>query len=720
MELYTAHIGSGGGGVLITYSYGYIREYVLVLVLLYMVIINLILCRSHTMFAVSNRKANRLLKTKRKRLKCDVKRVVSANRNSGAGDRGGGGRNVSNGFMTTTTVVHQNTNNNNNNKADVGGGADQLPPPPPPPPPLPLPTSLLPPLMSDANDDDNDDMKLIISPTASVKDNGLYENDTKLLKLIFPTCYQLETFMFLYDFFTLVGEDEKDNHQHNGDVAATNNTNSTTAAEAAAMASSSSSFGTQQSHFQYLLNNSTTKAQTSKLLNDEDIQSMIVNVSLDQDDFKRKLCSFPNLRIVHENISTCPLAMSECTVNYTVLVLEVKIYSLYRQFILSERNKSINSSTSASASGTTTSRSNHQYCARVIPDKDVFMEMKEMWKSYVFTEKYRPHGRRGSDTLTYSNVDTAVWSQYGDKNNTYLAFLQRNGLMSPSGEPVLPTLPSLSSSIFVNYCSFKIEEIQKGTCVNRLKKRIQLEVGPHTLIKYVSIFAEMYKAFITNVKDANKIISDYESVKHKSMKMMMMNTNDTTASTSTVPAASSILPPPSAPPVRRGRKRKNTEDIIGQYKSLTHKKTKYQSSAAAAAAAAATTPSSPQPIVAPDLTTLADVAVYSQTTQDVLNDTELQEILNNLFSPCSSTDTTNTSTTTGDIGISYQDKPPPVVILNPSSPTPTSPMKYAYVKDITRCMEDSSNFEESKTSTPDDDDDDDDDEDVNDDDDDNI
>ena len=537
--------------------------------------------------------------------------------------------------MTTTTAA---------------GGADELPPPPP------LPTI--------ANEADNDDdMKLIISPTASVKDNGLYENDTKLLKLIFPTCYQLETFMFLYDFFTLVGEDEKD-----------------TTTTAAAAATSSSSFGTQKSHFQYLLNNSITKAQTSKLLNDEDIQSMIVNVSLDKDDFKRKLCSFPNLRIVHENISTCPLAMSECTVNYTVLVLEVKIYSLYRQFILSERNKSINNNNIINSSSTTTNNNHHQYSARVIPDEDVFMEMKEMWKSYVFTEKYRPHGRRGSDTLTYSNIDTAIWSQYGDKNNTYLSFLQRNGLMSPCGGE--PTLPALSSSIFVNYCSFKIEEIQKGTCVNRLKKRIQLEVGPHTLIKYVSIFAEMFKAFITNVKDANKIIADYESVKHKS----------------TVPqppsaATSTLMPPPSSiPPVRRGRKRKNTEDIIGQYKSLTHKTTKYQSSAVAAAAA--TTPSSSSPpqtpqaiAAAPDLTTLADVAVYTQTTppsQDVLNETELQEILNNLFSPSSSADNND-------------DKPPPVVILNQSSsPPPASPVKYAYVKDITRCMEDSSTFEQEE------------------------
>ena len=616
------------------------------------------------MFAVSNRKANRLLKTKRKRLKYDVKRVVSSNRHNG-GDRGG--RNVSNGFMTTTTPG--------------GGGADELPPPPPPPPPP----------MSDvavANDADNDDMKLIISPTASVKDNGLYENDTKLLKLIFPTCYQLETFMFLYDFFTLVGDDEKD-------------TTATT--------SSSSSFGTQKSHFQYLLNNSITKAQTSKLLNDEDIQSMIVNVSLDKDDFKRKLCSFPNLRIVHENISTCPLAMSECTVNYTVLVLEVKIYSLYRQFILSERNKSINNTSINSSSSTTTNHNHHQYSARVIPDEDVFMEMKEMWKSYVFTEKYRPHGRRGSDTLTYSNIDTALWSQYGDKNNTYLSFLQRNGLMSPCGEA---TLPSLSSSIFVNYCSFKIEEIQKGTCVNRLKKRIQLEVGPHTLIKYVSIFAEMYKAFITNVKDANKIISDYESVKHKSTVPPAAGAAATSTSTLMPPPV--LIPPP--PPVRRGRKRKNTEDIIGQYKSLTHKTTKYQSSAVAAAATTTpTTPSSsspprqpPQAIAAPDLTTLADVAVYTQTpTQDVLNETELQEILNNLFSPSSSNADND------------DDKPPPVVILNQSSsPPPASPIKYAYVKDITRCMEDSSsnNFDEEEedqntplNTPPDDDDDDDDD-----------
>ena len=681
MELYPAHIGSGGGVlIIITYNYyGYIREYVLLSSsLFYMVIINLILCRLHTMFAVSNRKANRLLKTKRKRLKCDVKRLASssssANRHSAGGARGAPRNDVSNGFMTTT--------------APGGGGADELPPPPPP-----LPTI--------ANEADNDDMKLIISPTASVKDNGLYENDTKLLKLIFPTCYQLETFMFLYDFFTLVGEDEKDT--------------TTTAAVAA----TSSSFGTQKSHFQYLLNNSITKAQTSKLLNDEDIQSMIVNVSLDKDDFKRKLCSFPNLRIVHENISTCPLAMSECTVNYTVLVLEVKIYSLYRQFILSERNKSINNNSINSSSTTIGSNTHHhhQYSARVIPDEDVFMEMKEMWKSYVFTEKYRPHGRRGSDTLTYLNIDTAVWSQYGDKNNTYLSFLQRNGLMSPCGEA---TLPSLSSSIFVNYCSFKIEEIQKGTCVNRLKKRLQLEVGPHTLIKYVSIFAEMYKAFITNVKDANKIISDYESVKHKST---VPPPPAAAAATST----STLMPPPvSIPPVRRGRKRKNTEDIIGQYKSLTHKKTKYQSSAVAAAATTTPTPSSsspPQPqaiaaaaaaAAAPDLTTLADVAVYTQTpTQDVLNETELQEILNNLFSPSSSSSADN------------DDKPPPVVILNQSSsPPPASPIKYAYVKDITRCMEDSSTFEEENQKTPlntppdddddDDDDDDEDDEDVND------
>ena len=504
------------------------------------------------MFAVSNRKANRLLKTKRK-------------------------RGVTSGFMTTTTSItdeEPEVKKVKSSDAAKQEGEDQK-----------MNVNI------HINDDDDDDTKLFISSSSSVKDNGLYENDTKLLKFIFLTCYQLETFMFLYDFFTLVGENEKDNNTQQD-----NNANNTV-------------FGTQKSHFEYLANNGALrggfKPTTSEVLKQEEVQTIIVNVSLEEEEFKRKICSFPNLRIVHESISTCPLAMSECTVNYTVLVLEVKIYSLYRQFILNESNKS-------------STVKNNQHYARVIADEDVFMEMKETWKSYVFTEKFKPHGRRGSDTLNHANIDTALWSQYADKNNTYLTFLQKNGLMSPTGEPVT-NLPSLSSSIFVNYCSFKIEEIQKGTCVNRLKKRIQLEVGPHTLIKYVSIFAEMYKAFITDVKDANKIISDYEAVKQKSLKQQQHdikshnnNKDDTTTTTA---------------PVRRGRKRKNTEDIIGQYKTLENKKSKYESTITSQTT---TTQIIEEKPTAPDLHTLAAVASsdYEQQQQHhkqaLLNDKELQ------------------------------------------------------------------------------------------------
>ena len=265
------------------------------------------------MFAVSNRKANRLLKTKRK--------------------RGGG---VTSGFMTTTTSIINEEEEpkvkkvkSSSSDAAKQEGEDQK---------------------MNFNDNDDDDTKLFISSSSSVKDNGLYENDTKLLKFIFPTCYQLETFMFLYDFFTLVGENEKDNNNTQQD----NNNNKAV-------------FGTQKSHFEYLANNDALgggfKPTTSNVLKQEEVQTMIVNVSLEEEEFKRKIFSFPNLRIVHESISTCPLAMSECTVNYTVLVLEVKIYSLYRQFILNESNKS-------------STVKNNQHYARVIADEDVFMEMK--------------------------------------------------------------------------------------------------------------------------------------------------------------------------------------------------------------------------------------------------------------------------------------------------------------------------------------------------------
>ena len=62
-----------------------------------------------------------------------------------------------------------------------------------------------------------------------------------------------------------------------------------------------------------------------------------------------------------------------------------------------------------------------------------------------------------------------------------------------------------------------------------------------------------------------------------------------------------------------------------------------------------------------------------------------------MFSPSDDNTGHNDDVTTHHDG---QDKPPPVLILDPPLP-PSSPTKYAYVKDIKRCMEESNYMENS-------------------------
>ena len=181
----------------------------------------------------------------------------------------------------------------------------------------------------------------------------------------------------------------------------------------------------------------------------------------------------------------------------------------------------------------------------------------------MWTERYST-SEKGYDAFKRSrgslHPTLSDFNRHG--GDSYVTFLIDNGLMTDISNDDLPLssdhhvsikslLLPISSSLFVNYFGFKIEEIQKGTCVNRLKKRIQLEIGPHTLTNYVSVFSLLYDAFITNVKNANKIITDYESMKQSALKKQQqhvlpngLNVNNNT---------------------KRGRKRKSTEDIISQY-----------------------------------------------------------------------------------------------------------------------------------------------------------
>eukprot|EP00794_Sanderia_malayensis_P016522 gene16522-biopygen12199 len=96
------------------------------------------------------------------------------------------------------------------------------------------------------------------------KRTDAYEQDTKLLKLIFPTSYQEETFCFLYDFFMQLPIDLPASEE-------------------------------------------------------EEIQIKLLN-------------QFPLLRLEHESIATAQLTLSECTMDLTTIVLEVKLSVLFEKY----------------------------------------------------------------------------------------------------------------------------------------------------------------------------------------------------------------------------------------------------------------------------------------------------------------------------------------------------------------------------------------------------
>ena len=196
-------------------------------------------------------------------------------------------------------------------------------------------------------------MEEALPPITTITDNTLYDIDTKLLKFIFPTTYQKKTFMFLYDFFTIDTDGQ---------------------------------YATGREHFtQILLQESSTLSNIADIVRREDVQQLIVDTSLESDSLKRYICSFPILRIAHESISTCPLALSQCTVNYTVLVLEVYISALYKQFIKNCRNRYLDITQNET----------------VIADEDVFVGFKELWRNYIWTERYST-SEKGCDAFRRS------------------------------------------------------------------------------------------------------------------------------------------------------------------------------------------------------------------------------------------------------------------------------------------------------------------------------
>lgn len=151
------------------------------------------------------------------------------------------------------------------------------------------------------------------------------------------------------------------------------------------------------------------------------------------------------------------------------------------------------------------------------------------------------------DTNTNKNTSAA------DNIDHYAECLKGNGL--------LHDLPHASSLLFIDYLAFKIEEVQKGTNINRLKKRIQLEIGQHTNPNYICPFAILYNAYIEECKHIDMTLSNYETLKEKSIrKVTSIQQSDETLNI--------IIK-------KRGRKCKNVKQIIEDYDEFQGKRLRF-------------------------------------------------------------------------------------------------------------------------------------------------
>eukprot|EP00794_Sanderia_malayensis_P008695 gene8695-biopygen6984 len=248
------------------------------------------------------------------------------------------------------------------------------------------------------------------------KRTDAYEQDTKLLKFIFPTSYQEETFCFLYDFFMQVPNDLSASEE-------------------------------------------------------EEIQIKLLN-------------QFPLLRLEHESIATAQLILSECTMDLTTIVLEVKLSVLFEKYYV------YSSDASGGGGGGGGDHATIGNIKMIIPDEYLLLNLSNLWKRYVFIRKF-------------------------DDNSSAQQIMQKAKASLNEVACIIEFIDTqlhkkLSTSLFTDLHAFKIEEILKGTGLGRMKKRMKMEIGHHVATSYVSLFKTLYNTYIETPLDYLRRKIEYE------------------------------------------------------------------------------------------------------------------------------------------------------------------------------------------------------------------
>ena len=71
--------------------------------------------------------------------------------------------------------------------------------------------------------------------------------------------------------------------------------------------------------------------------------------------------------------------------------------------------------------------------------------------------------------------------------------------------------------IVVDYYSFGLDDVKKGTNVSRLKKHYKVELGPHVSPSYVPVFTKLYTTLIADPIEFVRLEMEYREIQTKSL-----------------------------------------------------------------------------------------------------------------------------------------------------------------------------------------------------------
>ena len=299
---------------------------------------------------------------------------------------------------------------------------------------------------------------------------AVFTQDTILQRLTCPAKYQYETFMFLYDFFMCRASTSPLQHQQQ---------------------SSSSSLQLPSTNT-YISNiiSSTSQATTGgeSTTDDEDVPIPVDELKEyryedhryeTSAELESKLRTFPRCRIVHEQLSVYPIMSYERTVRTITIVMEISVQILFRQCHLFLLQTGHHQHSNRGGSG----------CGGVLmalppssirlSHRDVGRMFVEAWRNYVLQHKY---GKSYPHTITLQCCHRHSGGSLD---------------VIPYCKEQLDIHTFHTDEIILDYYSFEVDEIKKGTNLSRLTQSMkQLELGEHVNPTYVPLFSRLYNKIV--------------------------------------------------------------------------------------------------------------------------------------------------------------------------------------------------------------------------------